>query len=190
MTPGSSATSALRFCTPRLVSERTATSMPASSMALRRSAPRSSSRPAPSPWVDSFSARSLQRGIDRLPSSHHLGGREMLFASDDLHRASPCTLQNLTSFAWTLRNQKLGHKEVLYAEVPIRNTLLSVIAQHRFESFAISPYAIGPPIFPEYGDIFLNQLAEPGEHRVHVVEDKAKPVFVFRSFLGITEALL
>src|SRR5215471_9759340 len=55
-------------------------------------------------------------------------------------------------------------------------------------SFAIRPYAIGPPIFPEYRDIFLNQLAEPGEHRVHVVEDKAEPVFVFRSFLGITEA--
>src|SRR5262250_1811820 len=108
----------------------------------------------------------------------------MLFQSDE------CTLQNLTSFAQTLRNQKLGHKDVLYAEVPIRNALLSVIAQHRFESFAISPYAIGPPIFPEYEDIFLDQLAEPGEHRVHVVEEKADPVFVFRSFLGITEALI
>src|SRR5215469_18374806 len=114
----------------------------------------------------------------------------MLFQSDDLHCASLCTLQNLTSFASTLRNEKLGHKDVLYAEVPIRNALLSVIAQHRFESFAISPCAIGPPILPEYGDIFLNQLAEPREHRVHVVEDKAEPVFVFRSFLGITEALI
>src|SRR5215472_6825725 len=110
--------------------------------------------------------------------------------SDNLHCASPCTLQNLTSVAWTLRTQKLGHKDVLYAEVSIRNALLSVIAQHRFESFAISPDAIGPPIFPEHGDVFLYQLAEPGKHRVHVVEDKAEPVFVFRSFLGIAEALV
>jgi len=109
---------------------------------------------------------------------------------DDLHCASPGTLPNLTSFAWTLRSEKLGHKDILYAEVPIRNALLSVIAQHRFESFAIDAYAIGPPILPEYGDIFLNQLAEPGEQRVHVIEDKAVPVFVFRSFLGITEALI
>jgi len=49
----------------------------------------------------------------------------------------------------TLRNQKLVHKDVLDAGLPIRNALLSVIAQYRFESFAIRPYAIGPPIFPE-----------------------------------------
>ena len=48
----------------------------------------------------------------------------------------------------TLRTQKLGHKDVLYAEVSICNALLSVIAQHRLESFAIRRYAIRPPISP------------------------------------------
>src|SRR5215469_4042548 len=36
-------------------------------------------------------------GIDRLPSLHYLGGREVLFQRDDFHCASPCTLQDLTS---------------------------------------------------------------------------------------------
>src|SRR5215472_18635980 len=77
-------------------------------------------------------------------------------------------------FARTLRRQKLRHKDVFYAEMPIRNALFNVIAQHRLESFAIRRYAIGPPILPEHGDVFDNQLAEPGEHRVHVVEDEAE----------------
>src|SRR5215469_7563010 len=163
--------------------------MPASFMASRRSAPRSNSRRAPSPSVDGFSARSLQRGsTDFHPcitsAVAKCSSSATIFIALSLYVAGP------DKFAWTLRTQKLGHKDVLYAEVSIRNALLSVIAQHRFESFAISPYAIGPPILPEYGDIFLYQLAEPGEHRVHVVEDKAEPVFVLRRFLGIAEALV
>src|SRR5215469_12394791 len=145
--------------------------MPASFMAWRRSAPRSSSRRAPSPSVDGFSARSLQRGsTDFHPcitsAVAKCSSSATIFIVSLLEHC-----RNPTSFAWTLRHQKLGHKDVLYAEVPIRNALFGVIAQHRFESFAIRLYAIGPPIFAEHGNIFFNQLAEPGEHRVHVVED-------------------
>ena len=93
-------------------------------------------------------------------------------------------------FALTLRSQKLRRKDVFYAEMAIRYALFNVIAQHRLESFAIRRYAIGPPILPQHRYVFDNQLAEPGEHRVHVVEDEAEPVSVLRGLLGITKALV
>src|SRR5215471_2782486 len=107
------------------------------------------------PAVD---ARLLLRSTASVPG-HSSGDRQTSILASPrrslsalpARRFSLCLSLNVAGFdefARTLRSQKLRHKDVFYAEMPIRNALFNVIAQHRLESFAIRRYAIGPPILP------------------------------------------
>ena len=86
--------------------------------------------------------------------------------------------------------EEVGDKDVFDLEELFCDALFKVIAKDGIDRPGVSGRSIGPPVVAEYGAIGCDEVAEPVNHRVHVVEDEAVLLPVDRRLLCVAEALI
>ena len=83
--------------------------------------------------------------------------------------------------------EQVRNEHILDGEPAFGEALLVMVAQDCIDGGAVALYAVGPPVVTEQRAVLANQLGEPGQHHVHVVERHALHILVLHAVLGGAE---